>query len=64
MNEGMQLFGIPNNCYRRRTRKEGTYKKFLLVRQEGKRKVQREIDHYNLNIMGTDTMTQCYGKIG
>ena len=24
-----------------------THKKYLLVRQEGKRQVQREIDHYN-----------------
>ena len=29
--------------------KEGTYKKFLLVRQEGKRQVKRNIDHYNLD---------------
>ncbi len=28
-----------------------THKKFLLVRQEGKRKVQREIDHYNLDMI-------------
>ena len=27
---------------------EGTRKKFFLVRQEGKRQVKREIDHYNL----------------
>jgi len=31
--------------------KEGTYKKFLLVRQEGKRKVRRNIDHYNLDVI-------------
>ena len=31
--------------------KEGTYKKFLLVRQEGKRKVNRHIDHYNLDMI-------------
>lgn len=30
---------------------ERTYKKFLLVRQEGKRKVQRSIDHYNLDMI-------------
>ena len=30
---------------------EGTYKKFLLVRQEGKRQVKREIDHYNLDMI-------------
>ena len=31
---------------------EGTRKKFFLVlRQEGKRQVQREIDHYNLNMI-------------
>lgn len=28
-----------------------TYKKFLLVRQEGKRQVQRAIDHYNLDMI-------------
>lgn len=28
-----------------------TYKKFLLVRQEGKREVQRNIDHYNLDMI-------------
>ena len=31
--------------------KEGTYKKFLLVRQEGKRQVHRKIDHYNLDVI-------------
>lgn len=31
--------------------KEGTYKKFLLVRQEGKRQVRRNIDHYNLDVV-------------
>jgi len=31
--------------------KEGTYKKFLLVRQEGKRQVKRNIDHYNLDVI-------------
>ena len=30
---------------------EGTHKKYLLVRQEGKRQVQREIDHYNLDMI-------------
>ena len=30
---------------------EGTRKKFFLVRQEGKRQVQREIDHYNLDMI-------------
>ena len=30
---------------------ERTHKKFLLVRQEGKRKVQREIEHYNLDVI-------------
>ena len=29
---------------------EATNKKFLLVRQEGNRKVKRNIDHYNLDI--------------
>ena len=28
-----------------------TYKKFLLVRQEGNRQVKRNIDHYNLDIV-------------
>ena len=31
--------------------KEGTYKEFILVRQEGKRHVHRIIDHYNLNVL-------------
>ena len=31
---------------------EATRKKFFLVRQEGKRQVQREIDHYNLKGTG------------
>lgn len=31
--------------------KEGTYKKYLLVRQEGKRQVRRNIDHYNLDVI-------------
>ena len=30
---------------------ERTYKKFLLVRQEGTRSVQRNIDHYNLDMI-------------
>lgn len=30
---------------------ERTYKKFLLVRQEGRRNVQRNIDHYNLDMI-------------
>ena len=30
---------------------EGTRKKFFLVRLEGKRQVQREIDHYNLDMI-------------
>jgi len=30
---------------------EATYKKFLLVRTEGKRQVERNIDHYNLDII-------------
>lgn len=28
-----------------------TYKKFLLVRQEGNRHVQRNIDYYNLDML-------------
>lgn len=28
-----------------------TYKKFLLVRQEGQRQVKRNIDHYNLDMI-------------
>ena len=31
--------------------REGTYKKFLLVRQEGKRQVRRNMDHYNLDMI-------------
>ena len=31
--------------------KEGTYKKFLLVRQEGRRQVRRNLDHYNLDMI-------------
>ena len=31
--------------------KEGTNKKFLLVRQEGKRQVHRNMDHYNLDVI-------------
>lgn len=30
---------------------EATHKKYLLVRQEGKRQVQREINHYNLDMI-------------
>lgn len=30
---------------------EATHKKFLLIRQEGSRKVKREIDHYNLDMI-------------
>ena len=30
---------------------KATRKKFFLFRQEGKRKVQREIDHYNLDMI-------------
>lgn len=30
---------------------EATHKKYLLVRQEGSRQVQREIDHYNLDMI-------------
>ena len=30
---------------------ERTHKKYLLVRQEGKRQVQREIEHYNLDVI-------------
>jgi hypothetical protein len=30
---------------------EVTHKKFLLVRQEGNRKVNREMDHYNLDVI-------------
>lgn len=31
--------------------KEGTHKYFLLVQQEGKRQVKREIEHYNLDVI-------------
>ena len=36
--------------------KEGTYKKFLLVRQEDKRQVHRNMDHYNLVVNGDSCM--------
>ena len=36
--------------------KEGTYKKFLLVRQEGKRQVNRHIDHYNLDMISLQSL--------
>ena len=32
-------------------KEEATRKKFFLVRQEGNRQVQREIDHYNLDMI-------------
>ncbi|MDU9375459.1 hypothetical protein McpSp1_00330 [Methanocorpusculaceae archaeon Sp1] len=32
-------------------RTDSTYKKFLLVRTEGKRQVERSIDHYNLDML-------------
>ncbi len=31
--------------------REGTIRKFRIVRQEGKRKVRREIEHYNLDVI-------------
>ena len=31
--------------------REGTYKKFLLVRTEGNRQVKRNIDHFNLDMI-------------
>ena len=41
-----------NNIYQdSELQQEGTNKKFLLVRQEGKRKVKRNIDHYNLDMI-------------
>jgi hypothetical protein len=41
-----------SNIYKdKELEKEGTYKKFLLVRQEGKRQVHRNIDHYNLDVI-------------
>ena len=38
---------------------ESTHKKFLLVRQEGNRKVNREMDHYNLDVIIDDTLYHC-----
>lgn len=35
----------------RELEEDSTHKKFLLVRQEGSRKVQRELDHYNLDMI-------------
>ncbi len=40
--------------------KEGTYKKYLLVRQEGKRQVHRNMDHYNLDMINHQAVL-CYG---
>ena len=41
-----------NNIYgEKELPEEGTRKKFFLVRQEGKRTVQREIEHYNLDMI-------------
>ena len=37
---------------------EATYKKFLLVRQEGSRQVKREIDHYNLDYQEFQALEQ------
>ena len=31
--------------------REGTFRKFRIVRQEGKKPVRREIDHYNLDMV-------------
>ena len=39
--------------------KEGTYKKFLLVCQEGKRHVRRNMLHYNLDMINTANW-RCY----
>lgn len=35
--------------------KASTIRKFRIVRQEGKRQVQRDIDHYNLDMMDCAT---------
>lgn len=41
-----------SNVYKdREHNKEATYKKFLLVRQEGTRKVSCNINHYNLDMI-------------
>ena len=42
---------VGNIYHDQELREEGTRKKFFLVRQEGKRQVQREIDHYNLDMI-------------
>ena len=42
---------IPNIYADGELDKDRTYKKFLLVRQEGKRQVRRNIDHYNLDVI-------------
>ena len=39
---------------------EATIKKFLTVRLEGAREVRRELDFYNLDMMGRPSFTQ-YG---
>ena len=42
---------------------EGTRKKFFLVRQEGKRQVQREIDHYNLDMIMRKNILEGAGTV-
>ena len=39
------------NIYNDKELEEATHKKFLLVRQEGNRSVQRNIEHYNLDMV-------------
>ncbi len=47
-NIGQHLENIYND---KELPKEATIKKFFIVQQEGSRQVQREIDHYNLDII-------------
>lgn len=42
---------VSNVFQERELEKEPTIRKFRIVRQEGKRQVQREIDHYNLDMI-------------
>ncbi|MDE7437272.1 MAG: virulence RhuM family protein [Muribaculaceae bacterium] len=40
-----------SNIYADGELEEATHKKYLLVQNEGKRQVQRSIDHYNLDVV-------------
>lgn len=44
-------FALERVCANGELGEPAIHKKFLLVRQEGKRQVQREINHYNLDMI-------------